>query len=112
MGGRWRTTCGFAARSVLTPLTVRAEVVAGWIGDLHERPNARAGRAEELDAGAGLSNATIQQYLVAARSFCAFVVEDGLRERNPVRRGQSGRRAWQELVRRVEQAPWIPNEWD
>lgn len=33
---------------------------------------------------------------------------------NPVRRGQSGRRGrpWQGLVRRVEQAPWIPNEDD
>jgi integrase len=54
-------------------------------------------------------------YVVAARSFYEFLVEDGLRERNPVRRGQSGRRgrrARQGLVRRVEQAPWIPNERD
>jgi site-specific recombinase XerD len=97
------------------PLTVRADVVAGWIGELHERPNARAGMASGADAGSGLSNATIQQYVVAVRSFYEFLIEDGLRERNPVQRGQSGRRGRrprQGLVRRVEQAPWIPNESD
>jgi site-specific recombinase XerD len=36
-----------------------------------------------------LSNATIQQRVIAVRSFYGFLVEDGLRERNPVRRGQS-----------------------
>jgi integrase/recombinase XerD len=53
--------------------------------------------------------------VVATRSFYEFLVEDELRERNPVRRGQSGRRGRrprQGLVRRIEQAPWIPNEWD
>lgn len=53
--------------------------------------------------------------MIAVRSFYQFLVEDGLRELNPVRRGQSGRRGRrprQGLVRRVEKAPWIPNEWD
>jgi integrase/recombinase XerD len=82
------------------PLLVKADVVAAWIGDLLERP---------------VANATIQLRVVAVRSFYDFLVEDGLRERNPVRRGQSGRRggrARQGLVRRVDQAPWIPNESD
>ncbi|KAB2388697.1 tyrosine-type recombinase/integrase [Actinomadura montaniterrae] len=97
------------------PLAVRADVVAAWIGDLHQRPNPRTSKLVHLDSGAGLANATIQQYVIAARSFYQFLVEDGLRERNPVRSGQSSRRgarARQGLVRRVEQAPWIPNEWD
>jgi len=51
------------------------------------------------------------------RGFYGFLVEEEIRERNPVRRGQSsrsGRPAKQGLVRRVEKAPWIPNEdaWD
>src|SRR6266487_426226 len=77
-----------------------------------------AGRSRtpgHADSSKGLANATIQQRVVAVRSFYEFLVEDGLRERNPVRRGQSGRRGRrpkQGLVRRVEQAPWIPNEWD
>ena len=97
------------------PLTARADVVAGWIGDMHERPGSRRSNPDGLDCGVGLSNATIQQRVVAVRSFYDFLVEDGLRERNPVHRGRSGRRGRQPrqgLVRRVEQAPWIPNEWD
>jgi site-specific recombinase XerD len=87
------------------PETARPDVVAEWIGDMHQRPNPRG--------GTGLANATIQVRVVAARSFYDFLVEEGIRERNPVRRGQSSRRggrARQGLVRRVEKAPWIPNE--
>src|SRR5262249_12258383 len=98
------------------PLTARADVVAGWIGDMHERRSApHRSDPDVLDCGVGLSNATIQQRVVAVRSFYEFLVEDGLRDRNPVHRGQSGRRGRrprQGLVRRVEQPPWIPNEWD
>lgn len=95
------------------PVTVRADAVAEWIGDMFTRPLRRS-RHGEADSGCGLANATIQQRVVAVRSFYEFLVEDGIRERNPVRRGQSGRRGRprQGLVRRVEQAPWIPNERD
>ncbi|MFG2006154.1 tyrosine-type recombinase/integrase [Spirillospora sp. NPDC048911] len=105
----------FCALVGADPLTVRADVVAAWVGDMHERPNPRAAKLVHFDSGSGLSNATIQQRVIAVRSFYEFLVEDELRERNPVRRGQSGRRGRrpkQGLVRRVEQAPWIPNEWD
>ncbi|WP_370193264.1 tyrosine-type recombinase/integrase [Streptacidiphilus sp. MAP5-52] len=102
----------FCALVGADPLTVRADVVAAWVGDMLERPNPRASALVHLDSGAGLANATIQQRVVAVRLFYDFLVEDGLRERNPVRRGQSGRRGRprQGLVRRVEQAPWIPSE--
>lgn len=105
----------FCAGADTDPLTVRADVVAAWIGDMRSRPNSRPDKVTNGASGSGLSNATIQQRVVAVRSFYEFLVEDGLRERNPVRRGQSSRRggkAKQGLVRRVEQAPWIPNEWD
>lgn len=105
----------FCALTGVDPLTARPDAVAAWIGDMHDRPNPRAAKLVHLDSGSGLSNATIQQRVIAARSFYEFLVEDGLRERNPVRRGQSGRRGRrprQGLVRRVERAPWIPNEWD
>ncbi|MEO3795896.1 site-specific integrase [Nonomuraea sp. B10E15] len=87
----------------------------GWRPGSATCDNARARGAPTsfLDTAAGLSNATIQQRVVAVRSFYEFLVEDGLRERNPVRRGHSSRhggRARQGLVRRVEQAPWIPSE--
>ena len=105
----------FCALVGADPLTLGADLVAAWIGDMFERPNPRAPRLVHLGSGAGLANATIQQRVVAVRSFYEFLVEDGLRERNPVRRGQSGRggrRSKQGLVRRLEPAPWIPNEWD
>lgn len=74
------------------PLTLRPDVVAAWIGDLHARPNPFRMKLRHLDSRAGLSSATIQQRIIAVRSFYEHLVEDGLRERNPVRRGESGRR--------------------
>src|SRR5579859_3145738 len=61
------------------PLTSRPDVIAAWIGDLHERPNSRAVNMLHLDSRVGLSNATIQQRIIAVRSFYEYLVEDGLR---------------------------------
>src|ERR1700730_18189943 len=95
------------------PLHLHADVIAAWIGDLHQRTNSLATNVVHLDSRVGLSNATIQQRIIAARSFYEYLVEDGLRERNPVRRGESGRQgrpSKRGLVRPIERAPWIPNE--
>src|ERR1700682_6402813 len=103
----------FCASVGADPLTLRPDVIADWIGDLHARPNRFGMKVRHLDSRAGLSNATIQQRIVAVRSFYEYLIEDGLRERNPVRRGESGRRGRppkRGLVSRVERAPWIPNE--
>ncbi|WAM20072.1 site-specific integrase [Rhodococcus sp. JS3073] len=74
----------FCARVGADPATARSDVVAAWTGDLHARPNIRCG-------GVGLANATIQQRVIAVRGFYDFLVEEEIRARNPVRRGQSGR---------------------
>lgn len=77
-----------------------------------DRPSRRPSKAQPRTE-TGLANAAVQQRLVAVRSFHEYLVQDGLREQNPVRRGQagrSGRRPRQGLVRHIEQAPWIPNE--
>ena len=95
------------------PLTLRPDVIADWIGDLHTRPNGFGMKVRHLDSRAGLSQATIQQRISAVRSFYEYLVEDGLRDRNPVRRGESGRcgrSPKRGLVGHVEWAPWIPNE--
>ncbi|WP_424858166.1 site-specific integrase [Streptomyces sp. SAI-170] len=105
----------FCAAEGAEPLYGKADTVAAWIGEMLERPHARRRGKGASRAGPGLANATVQQRLVAVRSFYEFLVEDGLRERNPVRRGQAGRRGRrpkQGLVRRIEQAPWIPTEAD
>jgi len=89
------------------PLQLRADVIAAWIGDLHERTNSRAANVLHLDSRVGLSNATIQQRIIAARSFYEYLVEHGLRERNPVRRGEpgcQGRPPKRGLVRPIERA--------
>ncbi len=41
-----------------------------------------------IDSGSGLANATIQQRLVPVRLFYDFLIEEGLRESNPVGRGR------------------------
>jgi site-specific recombinase XerD len=92
---------------------LRRDVIADWIGDLHMRPSGFGTNVRHLPSRAGLSPATLQQRISAVRSFYEYLVEDGLRDHNPVRRGESGRRGRpprRGLVGRVEWAPWIPNE--
>jgi len=68
-----------------------------------------------LDSGKGLANATLQQRLVPVRLFYDFLVEEGLRDSNPVGRGRyrpgqgfgGGPRP---LVPRMVKLPWIPSE--
>lgn len=101
----------FCAAEGMDPLLARADTIAAWIRSMLDRPSHRPSKAPWAETG--LANATIQQRLVAVRSFYEYLVEDGLREQNPVRRGQAGRggrRPRQGLVRHIEQAPWIPNE--
>ncbi|NIY69513.1 putative transposase for insertion sequence element [Streptomyces malaysiensis] len=68
-----------------------------------------------IDSGSGLANATIQQRLVPVRLFYDFLMEEGLRESNPVGRGRytPGRRVGghqRGLVPRLTKLPWIPSE--
>lgn len=65
-------------------------------------------------SGVGLSNATLQQRLVAVRLFYDFLIEEGVRESNPVGRGRytprGGMAARKGLVPRMVKLPWIPAE--
>ncbi|MGW6963305.1 hypothetical protein ACWGET_04490 [Streptomyces zaomyceticus] len=68
-----------------------------------------------IDSGSGLANATIQQRLVPVRLFYDFLMEEGLRESNPVGRGRytpGRRRGGQQhgLVPRLTKLPWISSE--
>jgi integrase len=83
---------------------------------LTERPHRRRANVVSIDSGMGLSNATIQQRLVPVRLWFDFLVEDGVRESNPVGRGRfvPGRYAVagtrRGLVPRFTKLPWIPDE--
>ncbi|GAF43646.1 integrase [Rhodococcus wratislaviensis] len=63
--------------------------VGNFVRELPERPSRRGVNVVSLDSGSGLANATIQQRLVPVRLFYDHLMEEGLRESNPVGRGVS-----------------------
>lgn len=101
-------------RDGINPVAATKEDVAVFVRDLTERPHRRGANVVAIDSGAGLSNATIQQRLVPVRLFFDFLVEEGLRESNPVGRGRyvPGRQRGgaRGLVPRHTKLPWIPDE--
>ena len=99
------------------PVAATRAQVAGFVRELTSRPGRRGPNVVALDSGAGLSNATLQQRLVPVRLFYDFLMEEGLRESNPVGRGSytPGRRSGgghgsRPLVPRMVKLPWIPAE--
>ncbi|MDQ4021581.1 MAG: hypothetical protein M3257_08145 [Actinomycetota bacterium] len=113
--------CGLAEylqaceRDGIDPLDANRAQIAGFVRELASRRSRRGGNVVTLDSGVGLANATLVQRLVPVRLFYDFLVEEGLRESNPVGRGRytPGRRvggATQPLVPRMVKLPWIPAE--
>ncbi|MFJ1548098.1 tyrosine-type recombinase/integrase [Streptomyces sp. NPDC088246] len=102
-------------REGVDPLTANRAHVALFVRELTSHPSRRGANVVSIDSGVGLANATIQQRLVSVRLFYDFLMEEGLRESNPVGRGRytPGRRqAGQQrgLVPRLTKLPWIPSE--
>ena len=105
-------------RTGVDPVAATRAEVAAFVRELRTRPSRRGGNVVALDSGAGLSNATLQQRLVPVRLFYDFLVEEGIRESNPVGRGRytPGRRfgaasgTGRALVPRMAGLPWIPSE--
>ncbi|HEX9176553.1 MAG TPA: tyrosine-type recombinase/integrase [Mycobacterium sp.] len=104
-------------REGIDPLSATRAQVAVFVRELTSRPSRRGTNVVALDSGSGLSNATLQQRLVPVRLFFDFLVEEGVRESNPVGRGRYtpgrafGGRAGA-LVQRMVKLPWIPSEAD
>ncbi|MEQ4725526.1 site-specific integrase [Nonomuraea sp. B19D2] len=102
-------------REGVDPATANRAHVAVFVRELTSRPSHRGPNVVAIDSGAGLSNATIQQRLVPVRLFYDHLIEEGLRDSNPVGRGKytPGRRfGGQErgLAPRLTKLPWIPDE--
>jgi site-specific recombinase XerD len=102
-------------REGVDPVTANRAHVAVFVRELTSRPHHRGANVVAIDSGAGLANATIQQRLVPVRLFYDFLMEEGLRESNPVGRGRytpGGRAGGQQrgLVPRLTRLPWIPSE--
>jgi integrase/recombinase XerD len=106
-------------RDGIDPLAATRAQVAGFVRELTSRPSRSGVNVVALDSGAGLANATLQQRLVPVRLFYDFLVEERLRESNPVGRGRytPGRRfggggpgSGRAVVPRMVKLPWIPGE--
>ncbi len=103
-------------RDGVDPLRATRAQVAAFVRELTSRPSRRGANVVALDSGAGLSNATQQQRLVPVRLFYDFLVEEGVRESNPVGRGRytpgrrSGGGSGRAVVPRMVKLPWIPSE--
>jgi integrase/recombinase XerD len=103
-------------REGIEPVVATRAHVAVFVKELRTRPSRRGSNVVVLDSGAGLANATLQQRLVPVRLFYDFLVEEGVRESNPVGRGRytPGRHFGggqpRPLVVRMVKLPWIPSE--
>ena len=102
-------------RENVDPATANRAHVAVFVRELTSRPSRRGPNVISIDSGAGLSNATIQQRLVPVRLFYDHLIEEGLRDSNPVGRGKytPGRKFGgheRGLVPRLVKLPWIPDE--
>ncbi|XVQ11121.1 tyrosine-type recombinase/integrase [Spirillospora sp. CA-255316] len=105
-------------REGIDPLEASRAQVGVFVRELTSRPGRRGANVLALDSGVGLSNATLQQRLVPVRLFYDFLVEEGVRESNPVGRGSyspgrrrgGGRGQGRPLVPRLVKLPWIPSE--
>jgi integrase/recombinase XerD len=104
---------GFCGRHDVDAVGAGRAEIAAYVRDLRERPGARGANVVAIDSGAGLANATLQLRLTVVRLFLDFLVEEGVRDRNPIGRGHrardgsGGRRG---LVARFESLPWIPTD--
>jgi integrase/recombinase XerD len=97
------------------PVAANRADVAVFVRELTERASRRGTSVVSIDSGCGLANATIQQRLVPVRLFNDFLVEEGIRQSNPVGRGRyTPRPKWSGQQRgpvpRVVKLPWIPTE--
>jgi integrase/recombinase XerD len=102
-------------REGVEPACATRAHVAAFVRELTARPSRLGANVVALDSGAGLANATLQQRLVPVRLFYDFLIEEGMRDSNPVGRGRytPGRRFGghqRGLVPRLARLPWIPSE--
>ncbi|MFD5650574.1 tyrosine-type recombinase/integrase [Streptomyces sp. NPDC127039] len=103
-------------RDGIAPETANRSHIAAFVRELRVRPSRGGANVLAMDSGAGLANATLQQRLVPVRLFYDFLVEEGVRESNPVGRGRytpgrgRGGGSARGLVPRMVKLPWIPAE--
>lgn len=112
---------GFCSLQELDPVKTTKADIALFIGKLKGRLGVSA-KASLTDDNlkdpplANLSNATLQQRLTAVRLFFDYLVEEQLREVNPVGRGRYAPGKWatrpaeRGLIPVQHKLPWIPSD--
>jgi site-specific recombinase XerD len=104
---------GFCERHHVDVIEAGRAGIAGYVRDLRERPGRHGANVIALSSGAGLANATLQLRVTVVRLFYDFLVDEWVRDRNPVGRGYragDGSGGRQGLVPRVSSLPWIPTD--
>jgi integrase/recombinase XerD len=92
------------------------EHIANYVHILVNRPNAKSKSMLVLGNEVGLANATLQQRLTVVRLFYDYLIEEGLRQDNPVGRGRFTRGHGfggireRGLIPKFEKMPWVPSE--
>jgi integrase/recombinase XerD len=105
-------------REGVAPVEADRAHVAKYVRELSSRPGKRGANGTKvvaIDSRAGLANATLQQRLVPVRLLYDSLIEEGLRESNPVGRGRftpgrGGAGSQRGLVPRLAKLPWIPSD--
>ena len=104
-------------REGVDPVAATRAQVAAFVRDLRAAGPVGGGRTwSRSTRGLGSADATLQQRLVPVRLFYDFLVEEGVRESNPVGRGRYtfgrglrvGSGHARPLVPRMVKLPWIP----
>lgn len=99
-------------RAQIKPDIAGRTEIARYVRHLREQTSRRPRSGAEEPAG--LSNATIQQRLVAVRLFYDHLMQEGVRSSNPVGRGNyspsNGFGSRRGLVSHVIQLPWVPTD--
>jgi site-specific recombinase XerD len=104
---------GFCDRAGVDAVAAGRAEIARYVRDLRERPSRFGANVVALDSRAGLSIATLQLRVTVVRLFYDFLVEERIRDRNPVGRGYrsaDGRAGRRGLVGRIDKLPWVPTD--
>jgi integrase len=80
--------------------------IAAYVRD-QLSPRVATNDSQRSDTHGPLANATLQQRVTVIRLFYDYLVEEGVRERNPVRQSTLGVGS---LVPRYRKLPWIPTD--
>jgi integrase/recombinase XerD len=94
-----------AGRNLTIESAARLDIAA-YVRDLLSL-GPTASDSRRTDTHGPLANAKLQQRVTVIRLFYDYLVEEGVRERNPVRQSALGVGS---LVPRFRKLPWIPND--